>query len=191
MGAVDIVAGEVDQIVHQLAAAPHEGAGHPERLAEGAHMNVYAGRSNPLRRQGATPLRPQHAEAVGIVDHQPVAALCSERCELAPGALIPVHAEHPLRDDQAPVWLKLTRERGHVVVAEALHPAGQLAAHLLQGGVVEPVLPQQVLLAEQGLEHRLIGREAAVEQQYSLHPEPVGKGLFQLLVGTAVACHQG
>ncbi len=143
MGAVDIVAGEVDQIVHQLAAAAHEGAGHPERLAKGAHMNVYAGRSNPLRRQGAAPLRPQHAEAVGIVDHQPVAALCSERCELAPGALIPVHAEDPFRDDQAPVWLKLTCERGHVVVAKALHLAGQLAAHLLQGGVVEFVLPKQ------------------------------------------------
>ncbi|MNQ74321.1 hypothetical protein D3C85_890760 [compost metagenome] len=191
MGAVDIVAGEVDQIVHQLAAAPHEGAGHPERLAEGAHMNVYAGRSNPLRRQGATPLRPQHAEAVGIVDHQPVAAPGGECCKCSPGSQIPIHAEHPFRNNQPAIRLKQSLKGRHIVVAKALHLAGQLAAHLLQGGVVEFVLPQQMLLAEQGLEHRLIGREAAVEQQYSLHPEPVGKGLFQLLVGTAVACHQG
>ncbi|MNC43188.1 hypothetical protein D3C75_920390 [compost metagenome] len=76
-------------------------------------------------------------------------------------------------------------------MAKALHLAGQLAAHFLQGGVVEPVLPQQMLLSEQGLEHRLIGGKAAVEQQHSLHPDPVGKRLFQLLVGTAVTCHQG
>ncbi|MOA15583.1 hypothetical protein D3C78_1357480 [compost metagenome] len=60
MGAVDIVAGKVDQILHQLAAAPHEGPGHPERLAKGAHLDVHAGGSNPLRRQGAAPLWPQH-----------------------------------------------------------------------------------------------------------------------------------
>ncbi|MNV48747.1 hypothetical protein D3C71_1406690 [compost metagenome] len=191
MGAIDIVAGKVDQVLHQLAAAANKRTSHPKRLAKGAHLDVHAARVNPLRRQGAAPLWPQHAEAVGIIDHQPVAALGCECCELAPGALIPVHAEDPFRDDQAPVWLELTLKRGHVVVTEALHPAGELAAHLLQGGVVEPVLPQQVLLAEQGLEHRLIGRETAVEQQHSLHPDPVGKRLFQLLVGTAVTCHQG
>ncbi len=74
MGAVDVVAGEVDQIRHQLATAAHKGAGHPERLAKGAHLDVHASRVHPLGRQGAAPLRPQHAEAVGIVDHQPVAA---------------------------------------------------------------------------------------------------------------------
>ena len=191
MGAVDIVAGKIDQVLHQLATATHKGAGHPERLAEGPHLDVHAGRSNPLGRQGAAPLGTQHAEAVGIVNHQPVAASGCECGQLSPGGLIPVHAEDPFRDDQAPVWLKQPLKGRHVVVAKALHLAGELAPHLLQGGVVEPVLPQQVILAEQGLEHRLIGGEATVEQQHRLHPEPVGKRLFQLLVSAAVAGHQG
>ena len=144
-----------------------------------------------MRRQSAAPLRPQHAEAVGIVDHQPVAALGGQTGKLRPGALIPIHAEHPLRDDQAPVWFELALESSHIVVTEALHLAGELAAHLLQGGVVEPVLPQQMLLAEQGLQHSLIGRKTAVEQQHRLHPQPVSERLFQLLVSTAVAGHQG
>ena len=75
-------------------------------------------------------------------------------------------------------------------MVEALHLAGELAAHLLQGGVVKFVLPQQMLLAEQRLEHRLIGGKTAVEQQHSLNPEPLGQGLFQLLVGPAVPGHQ-
>ncbi len=190
MGAVDIVASEVDQIIHQLAAAADKGSGHPERLAKSAHLDVYGCRSHPLRRQGAAPLGPQHAKAVSIVDHQPVAALGSQGGELAPGALIPVHAEHPFRNDQTTVWFELTLKRGHIVMAKALHPAGELAAHLLQGGVVEFVLPQQMLLAEQGSQHRLIGGKTAVEQQHRLHSKPLGQGLLKLLVGTAVPGHQ-
>ena len=159
MGAVDIVAGEVDQILHQFATAADKGTGNPERLAKSAHLDVYAGRVNPLRSQGATPLGSQHAEAVGIVDHQPVAALGGEGCEIAPGALIPVHAEHPFRDNQSAIGLKLPLKNNHIVVTEAFHLTRELAAHLLQRGVVEFVLPQQMLLAEQGFEHRLIGRK--------------------------------
>ncbi len=47
-----------------------------------------------------------------------------------------------------------------------------------------------MFLAEQGFQHRLIGREAAVEQQHRLQPEPLGQRLFQLLVGPAVTGHQ-
>ncbi len=190
MGAVDIVASEVDQILHQLAAAADKGTGNPERLAKSAHLDVYAGRRNPLRRQRATPLGSQHAETVGIVDHQPVAALGGEGCEIAPRALIPVHAEHPLRDDEPAIWFKLPFKGRHIVVGKTLHLARELAAHLLQRGVVEFVLPQQMFLAEQRFEHRLIGRKTAVEQQHRLHPEPLGQGLLKLLVGTAVPGHQ-
>ncbi len=136
MGAVDIVAGEVHQILHQLTAAADKRAGYTQRLAEGPHLDVHSGRIHPLGRQSATPLGSQHAEAVGVVNHQPVAASGGQGCELAPRTLIPVHAEHPLRDDEPAVWLKLTFKGRHIVVAKALHLAGKLAAHLLQGGVV-------------------------------------------------------
>ncbi len=190
MGAVNIVAGEVDQILHQLATATDKGTGNPERLAKSAHLDVYAGRRNPLRRQSAAPLGPLHAEAVGIVDHQPVAAPGCQCREFTPGGLIPVHAEHPFRDNQSAIWLKLPFKGRHIVVGKTLHLARELAAHLLQRGVVEFVLPQQMFLAEQRFEHRLIGRKTAVEQQHRLHPEPLGQGLLKLLVGTAVTGHQ-
>ena len=80
MGAVDVVAGEVDQILHQLAAAAHEGTGHPRRLAKGPHLDVHAGRMNPWAARVPRP-RPQHPNTVGIVDHQPVAALGSQCCK--------------------------------------------------------------------------------------------------------------
>ena len=57
--------------------------------------------------------------------------------------------------------------------------------------VVEFVLPQQELLAEQRFKHRLIGRKTAVEEQHRLHSEPLGQGLLKLLVGTAVTGHSG
>ncbi len=190
MGAVDIVAGEVDQILHQFATAADKGTGNPERLAKSAHLDVYAGRRNPLRRQSAAPLGPLHAEAVGIVDHQPVAAPGCQCREFTPGGLIPVHAEHSLRDDEPAIWLKLPFKGRHIVVGKTLHLARELAAHLLQRGVVEFVLPQQMFLAEQDFEHRLIGRKTAVEQQYRLHPEPLGQGLLKLLVSTAITGHQ-
>ncbi len=190
MGAVDIVASEVDQILHQFATAADKGTGNPERLAKSAHLDVYAGRVHPLCGQRATPLGAQHTEAVGIVDHQPVAAPGGQGCEIAPGALIPVHTEHPFRDNQSAIWLKLPFKGRHIVVTEAFHLAGELAAHFLQRGVVEFVLPQQMLLAEQRFEHRLIGRKAAVEQQHRLHPEPLGQGLLKLLVGMTVTGHQ-
>ena len=127
---------------------------------------------------------------MGIVDHQPVAALGGQCRKLSPGGLIPVHAEHPFRNNQSAIGLKLPFKGRHIVVGKTLHLARELATHLLQRGVVEFVLPQQVFLAKQRFEHRLIGGKTAIEQQYRLHPEPLGQGLLKLLVGMTVTGHQ-
>ena len=184
MGAVDVVAGEVDQILHQLAAAAHEGTGHPERLKVPIWMCT--GRMNPWAARGRA-LGPQHPNTVGVVDHQPVAALGSQCCKVQPRALIPSMLEDPFRGRSG---LGLTQAA--VPKPPCRYPEAwqELAAISCREVLVEPVLPQQMPLPSRALSTAWLG-EAAVEQQHRLHPEPVGQRLLQLLVSAAVAGHQG
>ena len=157
MGAVDIVAGKIGQVTHQLPGAGDESPRRTKCLAEGAHQDRHSGWCHPLRRQGTAPALAVHPKAVGIIEHQPVAASLGQSQQLGTGRLIAIHAEDALADDEASIRLQLAGQMCQIVVSEAVHLGRQHGAGLLQRGVIQPIVPLPVVGFEQRLEHRLIG----------------------------------
>ncbi len=100
-GGVDQRAGPLNQSLHQPGGARDEGAGTPQRLAEGAHQNgdLFLAQAQVLQR--ARSGRAQDADPVGIVHHQRDAAAAAEPRDLAQRRNIALHAEYALGDRQA------------------------------------------------------------------------------------------
>ena len=168
--AVDKPACRMFEIVDQRPGSHDVAAASGERLRQGSHPDVDLARIDAKVFEHAQAPRPQNAETVRVVDHQPRLAPglhCDQRREVADVA---IHAVVPLRDDQhplisAPDRLQHRVERRDVVVRErAPLCARQLCAH--DDAVVgERIVDDEIARADQGADCRHVGGVSADKRQ--------------------------
>ena len=123
---------------------------------------------------------------MAVVHHDQGAVLLGDVADLGQLGDVAVHAEDAVRDDELEAGpgplrrLELGLEIGHVavLVAEALRLGEPDAVD--EGGVVQLVGDDGVVLAHQGLEDGAVGVEAAGVELGVLHAEEFGQPGFQL-----------
>ena len=140
-------------------------------------------------RQRATPLGPDHTEAMRIVDHQPGVMNLGQRQQLVQRRQITVHAEDRIGDDQLDCRIAGSQQRfelHHVTVGKTLYCGlGQLHA-VDQRGMVQLLGKDHGAGVAQGAQHGQIGHIAGAKKQRlrvrNIRPDPASQSLFKLIV---------
>lgn len=185
-------------VVHDGFLARDDAADHAERLAERADLQVEHAVQAEMVHDAAAAAA-QHALAVRIIHHRQHAVLLRDLAEPVERRDVAVHAEHAIGDEQAAavvgqVLANLGLGIGHVAVLvdDDLRAAQPRAVD--DAGVVEPVGEDDVLLADERADGRLVGDEAALQVERILHVLELGQPVFQLDVerlGARDAAHRG
>ena len=142
----------------------------------------------------AFPVGAEHAEAVGVVQHQPGVETLGQGEQLGQGRQIPVHAEHRVADDDLGAGVaggQQALQGGHVVVGVAVVPGSGKLHRVDERGVIEPVGEDGVVPARgQGGGDGQVGQVAGGEGEHSGKAGEGGQALLQDVVGPQVAAHQ-
>ena len=193
----DVAAGFLQQPFDQRVITGDKCAGHAGRLAQGGHVEHAARGIRPREaemRESAAALRPQHPEAVRIVQQQQrVVALAQGQ---QPGNVgdVAVHAEHRVADHQLAPRRTLRQrggQRGQVTVRIAVDARARQPGAVDQARMVERVGEQRVAFADQRRDDADVGGVAGVEVQRARQLGEAGQFLFERLVRRAVAADQG
>ena len=162
----DVVARTLNQGLDQGFLSGHKGAGGAECLAQGAHQHLHILGGIAGRIDQPHAIRAMRAHAVGIVDHDPGPVPLCQGDELLQAALIAIHAERAVADDQLAgggclALGKLALQVGAVPMREpdAFRPADPAA--IQQRGVIQAILENMVANAHQGVDRAQIGGVAA------------------------------
>jgi len=176
-GAEQVGSGRLHEVLDQGRAAEHQRALRAEGLAERHHEQRHLACREPGGGGRAAALRPQHADAVRLVDQQQRLRLGRQRRQPRQRCQIAVHAEHAVGGEQG-----RGRGQGLQLPACALdvgvrvatqHRTGEPRA-VDQAGVVPLVLHAQVAGLQQALQDREVGLVAAREEQRPLVAQPLG-----------------
>src|SRR5215469_5496628 len=179
------------QVNDLLAAAGVAAAGPAQRLAQSSGYNVDAV-ADTVQFGRAAAVGPNEPHRVRVVDHDHRPVTVGQVTDLAEWRDVTVHGEHAVGGDEAASRVgaspELSFEVGHVAIAVA-QPSGLAQPDPVDdGGMVQFVADDGVLLAEQRLEQPAVGVEAGGVQDGVLGTEKAGDALLKLLVhvlGTA------
>jgi hypothetical protein len=176
-----------------LAATAQVAAVAADGLGEGAHLQRHPRLA--AAEEAAAPAPAQHADAVGVVGHQPGVEALGQIRQVFDRRQVPVHAEDAVGEDQGATRLRavLLQELLRAIEVVVSEGQGAGAAHAGPGvdaGVGELVQQHQVAGAHQG------GNDAQVRQV--ARPEDTGGGRLlepgqtrlECLVQGVVAGHQ-
>ena len=137
----------------------------------------------------------KHADAVGVVGHQPRVILLSKRQQVFERGDIAVHGKNAISDDEGAVVLRAMRiqqraRMADIVVAEGL----DLSARQLRAGVDacmrKFVQQHQAVAPDQHRNDAGIGEIAGAENASRLGAFEFGQACFQLRVERMIAGHQ-
>ena len=131
---------------------------------------------------------------MALVDHHQRVVLLGQGADFVERSGVAVHREDAVGDDDAEALrlgaLEALLQFGHVGVGVAVaHGLAQTHA-VDDGGVVEGVGDDGVLLGEERLEDTAVGVEAGGVENRILGAEEVGDGLFELLVDVLAAADE-
>ena len=145
------------------AVARHQTADHAKGLAQRADLDMDAAVQAKVI-DDAAPALAQHAFAVGVVHHEHDAMFLGDVADLVQRRDVAVHAEDAVGDDQAPAVFgrfgDLAAQIVDIVVGIAHHRGPAQAAAVDDGGVVEFVGEDHVVLAHQRRDGGEIGRRS-------------------------------
>ena len=131
----------LDQPVDHGGVGRHEGPAHARGLAQRAHVDQL-GRAQVQVLQHATAVRAQHAETMGVIDHQPGTVRLAQREQFAHGGNVAIHAEDAVGDHDAHArraGLECTRQRLRVGVRVNAHLHAREPCAVDDGRVVEGI----------------------------------------------------
>ncbi len=172
-------------IVHDDLLAGDDAPHHPEGL--GQRPNLHVELAVQAKVVHDAPALAQHPLAVGIVHHGHQPVPLGDLVELVQGGDVAVHREHPIGDQQPPAVVPdvlldhpLAVGRVAVLVDDDFGP--REAATVNDGGVVQPVGEDDVALAHQGRDGRLVGAQPRLDVQRVLYLLELGQPLLQLEV---------
>ena len=165
-------AGGIDQVrarlrIRSITAARRRDSRHSRRSPSTACPSAAArrpGRLDEVRAAAAA----DHAEAVGVVGHQPGVVTRGQRRELMQRREVAVHGEHAVGDDQralmTPAMLRQQRpDMPDIVVAERQHGGARQPRAGPQAGMRQLVDQDQVAAADQRRHDAGIGEIAGAE----------------------------
>ena len=157
--------------VHHLRAGGHVAAQAGQGLGEGAHVDVHFILQAEVAGRAASALA-QHAQAVGVVHHDPRAVLLRQAADLRQVGDVALHAEHAVGHDQPARivrdLLELNLQLLHVLVAVGQHAAVAQATAVVDGGVVLPIADHIVAVAHDGRDDAKVALEAGGEGHHGL-----------------------
>ena len=127
-----------------------------------------------------------HSGGMALVDHDECVIFLGKFADLVHRSDVSVHGEHAIGDDNAEALclrgLKLALKVFHVGVGITVADGLAEAYTVDDGGVVEGVADDGVVLGEQGFEHTTVGIEAGSIEDGVLSVEVFADGCFELLV---------
>ena len=124
---------------------------------------------------------------MSVVDHHDGAVAFGERSQFADRADIAIHGEDSIGDDQlaAGFVLHFTKQLfavSDILVAKDLDGRPRETCAVDDGGVVELVGEDEILLAENGADGACVSRKAGLEDDAGFHVLERGDLLFKLHV---------
>ena len=143
----------------------------------------------------------QHAQSVGIIDHQPGAVPGAGLAQARDIGAVAIHAEHAIADHQrviGPGARQLVLEVLDIAMMEATRAngsgaGGRQARAIEEAGVIEAIMEDLEAAtglargARQCIDHAQIGHETGGEQQRAWPSGQLGQTSLQLVVGALVA----
>ena len=155
--------GAVLHVVHDAFGGGHVSAQGRQRFGEGPHVDVHLVLQAVIAGRAASALA-DHAQAVGVVHHDPGAVLLRQAADLRQVGDVSAHGENAVGDDQAALVfghpLQLGLQVGHVVMLISQHLAVAQAAGVVKAGVVLLVHDDVVVQAGYRADDAQIGLEA-------------------------------
>ena len=170
-------------ILRHLRRCGHIAAQGRQRLGEGAHIDIHLILQPEIAGSAAAALA-QHAQAVGIVHHDPRAVLPGQPADLRQLGDVAAHGEHAVGNDQHAAFavdlLQNAFQLRHVTVAVTQHFT---IAHLAAGidaGVVFLVADHIVVAVHQGGDNAHVGLESGAEGDNTALAQELGQLRLQL-----------
>ena len=139
------------------------------------------------------PSRPQHAEAVGVVEQEPGVVALGEGDQFRHRRDVAIHAEHRVSDDEPAARSRSGQQplqRREVEVRIALEGGPRQQRGVVQRGVVQPVGEHRVLAPDQRRHGADVGEVAGGKQQRARQADERREPLLQLVVRRRVAQYQ-
>src|SRR3954471_950453 len=181
---------EVDHVVR----AGDEAAAGGERLRERAHAQVDVVLAVEQLRRAPAELA-QHADPVGLVDHQAGAVRAAERGHVGQRREVALHREEAVDDHQHPPAVRLGAREHRLelvqpVVAEGPHPRAGERDGVEDRRVVAAVAHDSVAGVEQRADRAGVGEVARGVDDRVLRAHPLGQLALELEVQRGGAVHE-
>ena len=170
-------------IFGNLMGGGHVAAQAGQRLAEGAHVDIYF--IFQAKVAGRAPAAfAQNAKTVGVIHHDTGAVLLGQPYNFRQLGNIAAHAEHTIGDDKAAgiFWhlLQLALQILHIGVVKAQHLAVAQFAAIVDAGMVFLIADDNIAPADNGTDDAQIGLEAGGKGDDGLLVQEFGELRFQL-----------
>ena len=182
----------VDQIDHRSRGAQIAAVA-ADRLRQRAHLQRHI--DVGAMREGRAAPTADHADAVGVVGHQPGVVARRERRKLRQRREVAVHGEHAIgRDQRARVPAAVLGEQRldmrHVGMPERQHGRAREPRAGPQAGMRQLVDQHEVVAADQRRNDAAVGEIARAEHAGRLGAFEAGEAAFELAEQRMIAGHQ-